>query len=68
MSTLYFSAYLRRFLCKMVSLSVNSGFMLITVMTIYHIDGGGDGTVCIIFMLVHYAQCLWVVRVSVIGW
>lgn len=52
----------------MVSLSVNSGFMLITVMTIYHIDGGGDGTVCIIFMLVHYAQCLWVVRVSVIGW
>lgn len=51
----------------MVSLSVNnSGFMLIAVMTIYHIDGGGDGTVCII--LVHYAQRHWVVRVSVIGW
>ena len=53
----------------MVSVSVNSGFtMLITVMTIYHIDGGGNGTVCIIFMLVHYAQRHWVVRVSVIGW
>lgn len=50
----------------MVSLNVNLGFMLITVMMIYHIDGGG--MVCIIFMLVHYTQCLWVVRVSVIGW
>ena len=43
--------------------------VMITVMMIYRIDGGGDDTVCIIFMLLNYTQsCHWVVRVSVIGW